>query len=74
MRHYYHKTQPDYAEWFKELSRIPEHGEEMAGGSSNHKQVPDEMAVSQAVRGEEREAARISNSTRQYPENSRRRH
>ena len=44
------------------LSSVPKNREEMTGRSGDYEEVPDEVAVAQTLRGEERETAGISNA------------
>lgn len=45
------------------LSAVPQNCEEVARGAGEYEEVPDEMAVTQSLRGKERESARVRDST-----------
>jgi len=48
------------------LGSVPEHGEEVTGRAGDHEEVPDEVTVTQPLRGEEPESARVSQTTREH--------
>jgi hypothetical protein len=48
------------------LRGVPEHGEEVAGGPDDNKQMPDEMVVPQSLRGKKSEARCVGNSPGEY--------
>jgi hypothetical protein len=51
----------------KPLGRIPKNGKEMTDGSGDDKEMPGEMCVADAVRGEKNNARGIGDASRQQP-------
>src|ERR1700731_2508490 len=53
------------------LPRIPEDGAKMAGGSCDHKQMPNEVVVGQSFRCVEEDSQGVGDASAQNPEQSR---
>lgn len=58
---------------FCDLRTVPEHGEEVAGGAGDYEEVPDEVIVTNALCGKERQPTGVREPAREYQENSRHR-